>query len=58
MDIKILHMIDRAKQATGTTVVIDVFHEKDFFMCTEVDKFDFVMRIKKSDDGLDYMEKI
>lgn len=36
----------------------DVFPEKDFFMCTEVDKFDFVMRVKKSDDGLDYMEKI
>ena len=36
----------------------DVFPEKDFFMCTELDKFDFAMRIKKSDDGLDYMEKI
>ena len=36
----------------------DVFPEKDFFMCTEVDKFNFAMRIKKSDDGLDYMEKI
>ena len=36
----------------------DVFPEPDFDMCTEVDKFNFVLRLKKSDDGIDYMEKI
>jgi len=36
----------------------DVFPEKDFGMCTEVDKFDFVLRLKKSPDGLNFMEKI
>lgn len=36
----------------------DVFPEKDFYMCTEIDKFDFVLRLKKSPDRLDYMEKI
>lgn len=36
----------------------DVFPEADFGMCTEIDKFDFVLRLKKSEDGIDYMEKI
>ena len=36
----------------------DVFPEEDFYMCTEVDKFNFVLKLKKSDDGIDYMEKI
>ncbi len=36
----------------------DVFPEADFYMCTEVDKFNFVLRLKRSNDGIDYMEKI
>lgn len=35
----------------------DVFPNEDFFMCTEVDKFDFVIRLKRG-NGLDYMERI
>ena len=35
----------------------DVFPEEDFYMCTKVDEFDFVMRLCKDGD-LDYMEKI
>lgn len=35
----------------------DVFPEEDFYMCTRVDEFDFVMRLCKDGD-LDYMEKI
>ena len=35
----------------------DVFPENDFHMCTEVDKFDFVLRFVKGDDGINYMEK-
>ena len=35
----------------------DVFPEKDFFMCTEVDKFDFVMRLNRY-HNLEYMEKV
>lgn len=34
----------------------DVFPTEDFYMCTEVDKFDFIMRLNKCDD-LEYMEK-
>ena len=36
----------------------DVFPEPDFHMCVEVDKFDFVMKLRKVPDGLGYMEKI
>lgn len=36
----------------------DVFPENDFHMCTEVDKFNFVLRLKKADNGTNYMEKI
>jgi len=36
----------------------DVFPRADFAMCTEVDKFNFVLRLKKGEDGIDYMERI
>ena len=35
-----------------------VFPKADFALCTDVDKFDFVMRLTKSDDGLNFMLKI
>lgn len=35
----------------------DVFPTEDFFMCTEVDKFDFIMRLNQC-NGLNYMERI
>ena len=35
----------------------DVFPEKDFELCTQVDCFDFVLRLNK-DSELPYMEKI
>jgi 2-phosphosulfolactate phosphatase len=33
----------------------DVFPENDFYMCTQVDKFDFVMKLSEKEDGLKYM---
>lgn len=36
----------------------DVFPEMDFYMCTELDKFKFVLKLKKDDSGIEYMEKI
>lgn len=36
----------------------DVFPEADFHMCTELDKFNFVLRLKKANNELGYMEKI
>lgn len=35
----------------------DVFPEADFGMCTQVDKFDFVMKLRKDENGLSVMEK-
>ena len=36
----------------------EVFPQADFEMCTQLDKFDFIMKLKKSPDGLSFMEKI
>ena len=36
----------------------DVFPEKDFYMCTDLDRFSFVMRITEGAHGLKYMEKV
>lgn len=36
----------------------DVFPEADFHICTQLDKFDFVLRLNPGTDGLPYMEKI
>ena len=36
----------------------EVFPEKDFYLCTEVNKFDFVLRVHKDSDGVCYVGKI
>lgn len=36
----------------------DVFPEADFFMCTEVDKFSFAIRLTEDTDGVKYMERV
>ncbi len=36
----------------------DIFPEGDFHFCTQVDIFNFVLRLVRSDNGLDYVEKI
>ena len=35
-----------------------VFPEEDFWLCTEADKFDFVLRVEKGADGLMHTVKI
>ena len=35
----------------------DVFPEADFHMCVEYDKFDFIVKLEKGEDGLNYMKK-
>ncbi len=35
----------------------EVFPQPDFEMCTQLDKFDFIMRLNKTSDELDFMEK-
>ena len=36
----------------------NVFPKKDFELCTQVDKFDFVIRLVKDKNGMDYMERV
>lgn len=36
----------------------DVFPEMDFHMCTRLDKFDFVLKLQKDNNGIGYIEKI
>lgn len=36
----------------------EVFPEADFHMCLELNKFDFVLRLEKGEDGLNYMKKV
>ena len=36
----------------------DVFPERDFYLCTELNKFDFVLKFEYDDDGLGYITKI
>ena len=36
----------------------DVFPEADFAMCTDLDKFGFVMRLEKDESGHGYMKRI
>ena len=35
-----------------------VFPERDFYLSTDADRFDFVLRLVKGDSGLDYIEKV
>lgn len=36
----------------------DIFPEADFYMCTQLNKFDFVVRLEKTKDGMNYMRKV
>lgn len=36
----------------------DVFPEQDFYLGTEVDKFNFVLKVNKDINGMNYIEKI
>lgn len=54
--------IEKLKQTSGAKFFDknqqDVFPEADFYLSTEVDKFNFVLKVKKDIDGLNYIEKI
>lgn len=34
------------------------FPERDFYLCTELDKFDFVLKVKKDEKGTLYIDKV
>ena len=53
--------IDSLKETTGAKFfeksLQGIFPERDFYLCTEVDKFKFVLEVEKN-DGLKYIRKI
>ena len=54
--------IDSLRYTSGAKffdpVQAEVFPQADFEMCTQLNKFDFVMKLEKSPDGLSFMEKL
>ncbi len=36
----------------------DIFPERDFYLCTEINKFNFVLKVKKDENGMNYIKKI
>ena len=60
--IDILTEIDKLKYTSGAKFFDKfqqhVFPEKDFYMCTELDKFNFVLKLEKGDKGLNYIQKV
>lgn len=36
----------------------EIYPKKDFYLCTDIDKYDFVLKAKKDEEGYYYMEKI
>ena len=34
------------------------FPERDFYLCTEINKFDFVLKVKKDQEGNLYIKKV
>lgn len=60
--IDIKQRIERLKYTSGAKFFDkeqnNVFPEMDFYMCTELDKFDFVLKLNKDDSEIAYIEKI
>lgn len=54
--------IEKLKETSGSKFfdrnLQDVFPEEDFYLCTEVDKFDFVLKVEKDSNGFSYIKKI
>ena len=51
--------IERLKYTSGAKFFdpkqSDVFPREDFYMCTDADRFDFVLKLEKPENGLPYM---
>ncbi|MBQ8741796.1 MAG: 2-phosphosulfolactate phosphatase [Clostridia bacterium] len=60
-DIDILSEVDKLRYTSGAKFFdpyqSDVFPKEDFAMCTDVDRFDFVLKLVKRDDTLPYIVK-
>ena len=60
--IELKHEIEKLKTTSGAKFFDveqqDVFPEKDFYLSTEADKYNFVLKVNKDDNGIDHIEKI
>lgn len=54
--------IENLKQTRGARffdeTMQEVFPQKDFYLCTELNKFNFVLRVNKDNNGMHHIEKI
>lgn len=54
--------IEKIKQTSGAKFFDEkqkeVFPERDFYLSTELNKFNFVLKVKRDNEGLNYIEKI
>lgn len=54
--------IERLKTKSGSKFfnkeLNEIFPESDFYLSTELDKFDFVLKVEKDDIGINYIKKI
>ena len=54
--------IENLKSASGKRFFAEelqnIFPKEDFYLCTELNKFDFVLKAHKKQGGLNYIEKI
>ncbi len=61
-DFDIASKIQNLKYTSGAKFFDDaqkeVFPEKDFYLCTKLDIFDFVLKIEKMPNGLNFVKKI
>ena len=54
--------IEKLKKTSGKKFfdksIQDIFPEKDFFLSTEVDKFNFVLKLEKDENNCNYIKKV
>lgn len=60
MDLKV--EIEKLKRTSGAKFFDkkqqEVFPEQDFYLSTEVNKFNFVLKVEKDNNGMDYIKRI
>lgn len=61
-DVSIAKEIRRLKTTSGAKFfnkeLNEIFPEKDFYLSTEVDKFNFVLKVEKDENEINYIRKI
>ena len=60
--IELYNEIEKLKETSGSKFFDsnqqDIFPQADFYLCTEVDKFNFVLKVEKDNNGISYIKKI